>query len=108
MSDEVKKQNSATDVFKNDNNFKNDKGNQDDKKRIIRKRFVFKKKFCRFCKDQTDNISFKDVDLLYRFTKSGGKILPRRFTGNCARHQRLIARAIKRARSIALLPYVSE
>ena len=108
MNNEIEKQDSVASTFKNDNSSGNDRNNQDDKKKVIRKRFIFKKKFCRFCKDQTDNINFKDVELLYRFTKGGGKILPRRFTGNCARHQRLIAKSIKRARSIALLPYVSE
>ena len=73
-----------------------------------RKRFVFRKKVCRFCKNPDMEIDYKNTDLLARFTKDRGKILPRRFTGNCARHQRAIARAVKRARAIALLPYVSE
>lgn len=72
----------------------------------FRRRFVFKKKFCRFCKEKIEHIDYKEVDMLVRYTKSKGKILPRRFTGNCPRHQRMLAHAIKRSRAVALLPYV--
>ena len=54
----------------------------------------------------TDPIDYKDVDLLRKFITDRGKILPRRITGNCARHQRIVARQIKRARIIAVLPFV--
>jgi len=64
------------------------------------------RKPCMFCKDKTAYIDYKDVGLLGRFLNEKGKILPKRATGNCARHQRELARAIKRARIIALLPFV--
>jgi small subunit ribosomal protein S18 len=60
---------------------------------------------CRICRDNI-KIDYKDVELLKRFISDRGKILPRRITKNCAKHQRQIASAIKRARNIALLPYI--
>jgi len=63
---------------------------------------------CRFCLDKNIAIDYKKVDLLERFITDRGKILPRRVTGTCSRHQRGIARAIKRARIIALLPFVEQ
>ena len=62
-----------------------------------------KKKVCIMCTGK--NVDYKDVETLKRFVNEKGKILPRRVTGNCARHQRFIANQIKRARAIALLPY---
>lgn len=62
-----------------------------------------KKKICYLCTGKT--INYKDVESLKRYTNDKGKILPRRITGNCAKHQRVIAEQIKRARAIALLPY---
>jgi len=59
-----------------------------------------------FCKDKSAYIDYKDVPLLSRFINEKGKILPKRATGNCARHQRELARAIKRARIMALIPFV--
>jgi len=70
--------------------------------------FFFRKKPCRFCMDKVEKIEYKDVGKLRRFITEKGKILPNRITGNCARHQRSVAAAIKRARFIALLPYVGE
>lgn len=67
----------------------------------------FKKKVCRFCVQKL-KIDYKDADTLRRFITERGKILPRRITGTCAKHQRALALAIKQARSIALLPYVAE
>ena len=67
----------------------------------------FRKKVCRFCANKA-KIDYKDADGLRRFTTERGKILPRRITGTCAKHQRELAREIKRARSICLLPYVAE
>ncbi|MCR5495083.1 MAG: 30S ribosomal protein S18 [Treponema sp.] len=67
----------------------------------------FRKKVCRFCANKA-KIDYKDADGLRRFTTERGKILPRRITGTCAKHQRELAGAIKRARSICLLPYVAE
>ena len=67
----------------------------------------FKKKVCKFC-TQKLKIDYKDADVLRRFITDRGKILPRRITGTCAKHQRALALAIKRARIIALLPFVAE
>jgi small subunit ribosomal protein S18 len=67
-----------------------------------------RRKVCSFCVDKVANIDYKDVAKLRRFLSERGKIVPRRVTGTCARHQRQLTVAIKRARHIALLPYVSE
>lgn len=64
-----------------------------------------RKKVCAFCADKIDDIDYKDVEKLRRFVSDKGKILPRRVTGNCAKHQRKVTVAIQRARHIALLPY---
>jgi small subunit ribosomal protein S18 len=69
--------------------------------------FFTKKKVCKFC-IQKLKIDYKDADSLRRFITERGKILPRRITGTCAKHQRALAAAIKRARIIALLPFVAE
>lgn len=61
-----------------------------------------------FCSEKTTVIDYKDVSRLRRFVTERGKILPRRVSGNCARHQRVLARAVKQARELALLPYTSE
>lgn len=65
-------------------------------------------KVCRFCEEKTSRIEYKDVRLLQRFVTERGKIIPRRMSGTCARHQRALTRSIKRARQIALLPFASE
>jgi small subunit ribosomal protein S18 len=67
-----------------------------------------KRKNCSFCSEKAEFIDYKDVGRLRRFVTERGKILPRRISGNCARHQRVLATAIKRARELALLPYTSE
>lgn len=67
-----------------------------------------RRKVCQFCVDKVDYIDYKDVARLRRFMSERAKILPRRVTGTCARHQRDLTVAIKRARQIALLPFVSE
>lgn len=67
-----------------------------------------RRKVCQFCVDKVDMIDYKDVARLRRFMSERAKILPRRVTGTCARHQRELTVAIKRARQIALLPFVSE
>ncbi|MCX7719669.1 MAG: 30S ribosomal protein S18 [Dictyoglomus thermophilum] len=71
-------------------------------------KFVYssKKKFCVFCSEKIDYIDYKNVERLKRFMTEKGKIIPRRISGNCARHQRQLSTAIKRARYMALLPYV--
>jgi len=66
-----------------------------------------KKKICKFCVQKL-KIDYKDADTLRRFITERGKILPRRITGTCAKHQRALALAIKQARSLALLPFVAE
>ena len=67
-----------------------------------------KKKVCIFCIDKVDNIDYKDTAKLRRYVSERGKIVPRRISGNCAKHQRQLTTAIKRARQIALLPFVAE
>jgi len=64
-----------------------------------------RRKVCAFCADKVEVIDYKDVAKLRKFTSERGKILPKRMTGNCAKHQRELTIAIKRARHIALLPY---
>jgi small subunit ribosomal protein S18 len=75
--------------------------------RGIKNKTFFRKKVCRFCA-QKAKIDYKDPNTLRRFTTERGKILPRRITGTCAKHQRRLAVEIKRARSICLLPFVAE
>ena len=67
-----------------------------------------RKKVCVFCAEKVDVIDYKDVSRLRKFTSERAKILPRRVTGTCAEHQRELTIAIKRARQMALLPYVSD
>ncbi len=67
-----------------------------------------KKKVCSFCVDKVAAIDYKDVGRIRRYTTERGKILPRRISGNCAKHQRQVTLAIKRARMIALLPFTAE
>ena len=66
------------------------------------------RKVCQFCVDKIDYIDYKDVDRLRRCMSERAKILPRRVTGTCARHQRDLTTAIKRARQIALVPFVTD
>ena len=83
----------------------NNKNNDDDSMPRQRK---IKKKVCAFCADKALAIDYKEADKLKRYISEKGKILPRRVTGLCAKHQREITVAIKRARSIGLLPYTVE
>ena len=71
-----------------------------------RKQFYVRRKVCRFCVDSALPIDYKDVNTLKQFVTERGKIIPRRISGNCARHQRRVTRAIKQARILALMPYV--
>jgi small subunit ribosomal protein S18 len=73
-----------------------------------RRQYARKKKVCRFCAERIDYIDYKNVELLRPFILERGKIIPRRMTGTCSRHQRWLRRAIKRARNIALLPFAAE
>ncbi len=65
-----------------------------------------RKKICYFCSNNIDVIDYKDIKTLQRYVADSGKILPRRVTGACAKHQRKVTTAVKRARAVALLPYL--
>ncbi|MDI6871491.1 MAG: 30S ribosomal protein S18 [Bacillota bacterium] len=67
-----------------------------------------KRKVCQFCVDKIVGVDFKDTNRLRRYLTERGKILPRRISGNCAKHQRQVTIAVKRARQVALLPYTVE
>lgn len=67
-----------------------------------------RKKICYFCKNHVDHVDYKDVELLKKYISPSGKITARRITGTCSKHQRMLAQAIKRARYMALLPYVAD
>ena len=67
-----------------------------------------RRKVCAFCADKVEHIDYKDVNRLRKFTTERGKIMPRRMSGVCAKHQRELAVAIKRARQVALMPYVAD
>jgi len=67
-----------------------------------------RKRICRFCEDKLNVINYLDDRLLKRFVNERGKIVPRRISGNCSHHQRLLTTAIKRARHLAIMPFVSE
>jgi small subunit ribosomal protein S18 len=73
-----------------------------------KRQFFRKKKVCRFCVERVDFIDYKKAEMLQPFLQDRGKILPRRMTGTCSRHQRWLGEAIKRARNIALLPFATE
>ena len=72
------------------------------------RKFRPRKKVCHFCKNKIDHVDYKDVDLLRKYVSANGKIIPRRVTGTCAKHQRVLATAIKQSREMALIPYVAE
>ena len=74
----------------------------------MKKRSFFTQKICRFCADKVQHIPFYDVKLLKPLVSERGKIVPSRISGNCAKHQRKLTTAIKRARNIALLPFSVE
>jgi small subunit ribosomal protein S18 len=67
-----------------------------------------RRKVCNFCVDKVERVDYKEIGRLRRYLSERGKILPRRISGNCARHQRQLTVAIKRARQVALLPYTAE
>ena len=79
---------------------KAERGDRDSKKRPVGRR-----KMCKFCADETIKIDYKDASLLKYFITDRGKLVPRRLTGNCAKHQRDISTAVNRARMIALMPF---
>ena len=78
-----------------------------DRPRKPRRQYVRRRKVCRFCVDKIDYVDYKNADLLKTFILDRGKVIPRRITGTCARHQRWLKVAIKRARNIALLPFAA-
>ncbi len=67
-----------------------------------------RKKVCQFCQEKATSIDYKETGKLKKYISERGKILPRRITGTCAKHQRMVTNAIKRSRAIALLPYTTE
>lgn len=73
-----------------------------------KKRGRRKKRVCQCCADKVTQVDYKDISKLRRYVSERGKILPRRITGNCAKHQRALTTAIKRARHIALMPYTQD
>lgn len=70
--------------------------------------FYRRRKVCKFCADKINYIDWKDIKLLQQFTPERAKILPRRISGTCAKHQRILQQAIKRARHVALLPFATD
>ncbi len=74
----------------------------------MQRRFKPRKKICSFCANKSANIDYKDINSLKKYVTDRGKILPRRVSGNCSKHQRALTIAIKRARQVALLPYSAE
>jgi small subunit ribosomal protein S18 len=89
-----------------DNNKSNKDYDRNDKMGMRNRRV--KKKLCSFCIDKVSSIDYKEIPRLRKYVSERGKILPRRISGNCAKHQRQLAIAIKRARHIALLPYSAD
>ena len=79
----------------------------DDEKGGGRRRMMIRRKVCRFCVDKEIHIDYKDIRILSQFVTERGKITPSRITGTCARHQRLLTVAVKRARNVALLPFTT-
>ncbi|MEW8973150.1 MAG: 30S ribosomal protein S18 [Tissierellaceae bacterium] len=74
----------------------------------MQRRFKPRKRICSFCADKTEKIDYKDINKLKKYINDRGKILPRRISGNCSKHQRELTTAIKRARQVALLPYSAD
>lgn len=66
------------------------------------------KRYCRFCENKEIYIDYKDEKKLFRFTSDQGKIIPRRISGTCAKHQRMVVKAVKRARQLAIIPYIAD
>ncbi len=72
------------------------------------KKIKYLAKICRFCEHKETYIDYKDEKRLSRFASEQGKIIPRRISGTCAKHQRMLVRSIKRARQLAIIPYISD
>jgi small subunit ribosomal protein S18 len=86
----------------------NNREGRDNKGRGAGKMRKAKKKVCSFCMDKAETIDYKDINKLRKYVTERGKILPRRISGNCAKHQRQLTEAVKRSRNIALLPFTTE
>ncbi len=85
------------------------RGRGQDRKKGYKKKFLFrKKKFCKFCDEKVPYIDYKDVRLIQAFTPERAKIFPRRISGTCSKHQRKVMQAIKRARILALVPFLAD
>ena len=80
----------------------------EDRKQLRPRRPRTRRKVCRFCVEKATSIDYKDIRKLQGFITEAGKIMPRRMTGTCAKHQREVQVAIKRARTVALLPYIAD
>lgn len=74
----------------------------------MQRRFRSRRKVCQFCADKNKGIDYKDTQTLKKYISDRGKILPRRISGNCSKHQREMTKAIKRARQVALIPYSAD
>ncbi|MDO5713241.1 MAG: 30S ribosomal protein S18 [Tissierellia bacterium] len=75
---------------------------------MMQRRFRSRRKVCQFCADKNKGIDYKDTQTLKKYISDRGKILPRRISGNCSKHQREMTKAIKRARQVALIPYSAD
>ncbi len=89
----------------NDNRMRKPRDKDKNKNRV---RLPFRKKVCRFCRDKIQDFDYKDLKTLERFVTDRGKVVSSRISGNCVRHQRKLVSAIKKARFIAILPYVNK
>lgn len=72
------------------------------------RRYRRRPRVCQFCADRVNSLNYRQIDIVKRYVSDAGKIRSRRETGNCAKHQRMVARAVKRARHMALVPYTSD
>lgn len=88
--------------------FKRDDKQRKKKTKDAGKKMFFRKKSCKFCLEKINRVDYKDTLKLKKYLTEKGKILPCHFTGNCAKHQRAVTEAVKKARFIALLPFVGE
>ena len=84
------------------------RGKRDALKKRRPRSYILRKKKCRFCADKNLKIDYLDPQFLRRFTTERGKIVPSRISGSCAKHQRKLAKAIKKARNIGIMPYLAE
>jgi small subunit ribosomal protein S18 len=73
---------------------------------LAQRKFIRRRKYCKFCAEGVEKIDYKNIELLKPFVSERGRIIPRRISGVCSAHQRQLARAVKRARHLALLPFV--